>query len=305
MSEGATTFEGKPIEPLKKVHRSNVFESRATGQPMVAFSVPIYDDRPDGASVIGVLAMTVHLGDFAELPPESAGSHDQFATLVDLRPDSTHERSGRAGSLLEHPQLDQILRTVELEKQARGSSGESPSDEEDPEEPDPEDEKEVEWMVYLDQDRVRRLEKLRDDKLSQRAAANGQAPSAELIYDRNYEDPVGGEYAGRWLAAFDPVIVSRGAGGLHDAGWVVIVQERFDSATAPVDQLARGLKFRGFIAAAVVVGLLTALWGFVIVVLNESSRSRLVSTFRRRAGLKTPGFPTGTSGTGGSSRSGS
>lgn len=291
--------------PLTIVHRSNVFESRATGQPMVAFSVPIFDARPDGQSVVGVLAMTVHLGDFAELPPESAGSHNQFATLVDLRPDSTIERSARAGSLLEHPELDKLLRAAVAKKQARDASEGAAADEEDVAKTDPNRPKDVEWLVYLDEERVRRLEKLRDDKLTDRTAAHGQAPPADLIYDREYQDPVGGEYAGRWLAAFEPVLVHRGASAPVDAGWVVVVQERFDTATAPVDQLARGLKSRGFIAAAVVVGLLTALWGFVIVVLNESSRNRLVSTFRRRAGLKTPGFPTGTSGTGTSGTGGS
>ena len=39
--------------------------------------------------------------------------------------------------------------------------------------------------------------------------------------DRNYRDPVGGSYGGRWLAAFAPVLV-----GDQDTGWVVIAQER-------------------------------------------------------------------------------
>src|SRR5205807_7862107 len=61
------------------------------------------------------------------------------------------------------------------------------------------------------------------------------------IYD-HYEDPFGGDYQGRWLAAVDSVIVkkpetdSEGIERVVDwnPGWVVIVQERYQEATDPV-----------------------------------------------------------------------
>lgn len=44
--------------------------------------------------------------------------------------------------------------------------------------------------------------------------------------DPNYRDPVGGNYEGRWLAAFEPVLVSNNDGSDNDTGWVVVIQER-------------------------------------------------------------------------------
>ena len=41
------------------------------------------------------------------------------------------------------------------------------------------------------------------------------------VLEGSYRDPVGGEFGGPWLAAFEPVVV-----GDSDTGWVVIAQER-------------------------------------------------------------------------------
>jgi len=62
----------KGIQPIRDVHRSNVFRSQATNRRMVAFSVPVFAEHSDSslAQVEGVLAMTSELGTFAELRPE-------------------------------------------------------------------------------------------------------------------------------------------------------------------------------------------------------------------------------------------
>ncbi len=105
----------KDIKPIQDVHRSIVFRSKATKRRMVAFSVPVFSEHRDGEtpSVIGVLAMTVELGTFAELRPEYGSSAAQFAVLVD----SQEDWHGRRGAVLEHP---------ELARHMRGNSGPLP-----------------------------------------------------------------------------------------------------------------------------------------------------------------------------------
>jgi hypothetical protein len=76
--------------------------------------------------------------------------------------------------------------------------------------------------------------------------------SSSPVLDANYQDPVGGEFAGRWLAAFAPV------GNTH---LVVIVQTRVDDAIALDRIAARRLAWLGASAVVVVATLLgLALW---------------------------------------------
>jgi hypothetical protein len=106
-------------------------------------------------------------------------------------------------------------------------------------------------------------------------------------WDSDYTDPLGAEYPDyrcRWLAAEYPVIVDeREEGG--DTGWVVIVQEKYDLAIGPVLKLQKDMLKHGLWALAVALSVVTILWLFVILVLNESTQSRLFSFLRRRAGV--------------------
>lgn len=54
----------KDIQPIREPHISQAFRSEATGQYMVAITVPIWNAAHD--KVIGVLARTTHLGDLLE-----------------------------------------------------------------------------------------------------------------------------------------------------------------------------------------------------------------------------------------------
>jgi hypothetical protein len=87
----------KPPGPLEGriVHMSAVYESTNTQTLKVSFSVPIYDDEPEqlGRKRIGVISMTVELGDFAM---------DENTWLVDTRPDQFEKQRGL---LLQHPKL--------------------------------------------------------------------------------------------------------------------------------------------------------------------------------------------------------
>lgn len=88
--------ESQNVGPLpdRIVHMSAVFDSIATETLMVAFSVPIWSDyreRPERTR-IGVLFMTVELGDF---------STGHSALLVDTRDD----QFGGRGLVLHHPEM--------------------------------------------------------------------------------------------------------------------------------------------------------------------------------------------------------
>ncbi|MCU0864055.1 MAG: serine/threonine protein kinase [Planctomycetes bacterium] len=101
--QGRDLPRGSPARPITAPHRSVVFKSRATGNLMVAFSVPIWSE-PVAAEreVIGVLAMTVELGSFAALRVELSG--EQVAVLVETKSDWLGAAEGQ-GLVLHHPRL--------------------------------------------------------------------------------------------------------------------------------------------------------------------------------------------------------
>jgi hypothetical protein len=262
--EGRDYPPGTVKEPIRRAHRSVVFTSQATNNRMVAFSVPIWSDRPDapGADVIGVLAMTVELGFFAELHPDGAAGAGQIAVLVDSKADE----NGQKGSLLEHPYLSELLRE---HKQLPG--------------------------IHLGPEWIERFEKLRDKK----RALVQNPPGGDLVLEPNYEDPVGKQFAGRWLAALEPVFVEDRPEKIGDTGWIVIVQQRYRRVTNPVQDMGMRLLKMGLIALGVVLAAVIALWGFVIRVLNDPSRSGILASIQRRLGSSgdsssTPSAPTTT-----------
>jgi hypothetical protein len=110
-------------------------------------------------------------------------------------------------------------------------------------------------------------------------------------WDPDARDPVAEacpDYAGRWLAASAPVRLDETQQD-GDTGWVAVVEKRYDTATGPVQRLQTRMLARGGLTLAIATAVITGLWGFVIVVLNNSPGSRLVAWLRRRAGLRTEG----------------
>jgi hypothetical protein len=244
------------LKPIQTVHRSIVFPSQATGNRMVAFSVPIYSTNPDpdAREVIGVLAITEEVGHFAELRDESGS--EKLSVLVDSRPD----RDGKPGCILEHPQLAAMLRSAEKRLPT----------------------------VYLDGELVESIYQLRTIRTRELEgeSLDGQQWSTHAL-QAWYTDPFQENYSGRWLAALEPVFIKSRPTKVGDTGWAVIVQQRHDVAVTPVKKLGEDLRRTGITALGFVFGVITLLWGFVILVLNESPQSRIMKLLRRKAGLPT------------------
>ncbi|TWU44010.1 Serine/threonine-protein kinase PknD [Novipirellula aureliae] len=98
----AANEQPKPLVG-KLVYMSVAYQSTNTHALQVSFSVPIYDAEVEqyARKKIGVMAMSVELGDFAM---------DPNTWLIDTRPD---QFAGQRGMLLQHPKLGQRSETDE------------------------------------------------------------------------------------------------------------------------------------------------------------------------------------------------
>lgn len=235
--------------PITESHRSNVFRSQPTNRPAVAFSTPIFGD--DGQQEpLGILAMETELGHFSEF----AGSRNQFAVLVDLRPDQT----GRPGLVVEHPHYDRQL------------AGGRPLEEH-----------------YLPPDQLATLQRHHASRLETAGDAADNAVAAEPLVVEHYRDPIGGEYAGDWLAAVEPVFVSRGSRQSADSGWAIVVEERRADTLEPFEQVRVLFRRGGWSALGLVIVVIGALWAVVLLVINPPRRLRKARIFKGLAGTTT------------------
>jgi serine/threonine protein kinase len=88
------------VAPVRRPHLSSVYRSTTTGQLRVAFSVPIENGRSgDERKVMGVLAMSVDLGEFSVLKRQLPDNHE--VVVIDLRKSSI-EGVARRGLILHH-----------------------------------------------------------------------------------------------------------------------------------------------------------------------------------------------------------
>ncbi|MBC8353972.1 MAG: protein kinase [Planctomycetes bacterium] len=95
--------KSRDAKPITDTHFSAAFQSTTTGIWKVAVSTPIFADNDPDAAAIGVLALTVNLGDFAYLRTNHHPDH--FAVLIDGRRGPNH------GVILQHPLFDQLSAT--------------------------------------------------------------------------------------------------------------------------------------------------------------------------------------------------
>ena len=121
---------------------------------------------------------------------------------------------------------------------------------------------------------------------------------AEFAPEREYEDPVGGEFAGDWLASPERVQVRLDGAELVDTGWVVLIQERRADVLQPVSALKRRLGYGAAAAIAFILVMVLVMWAGMISVVDASSKSRVTRLIRRWAGLPSATSGTRTAGTG-------
>ena len=210
----------RTYSPIKMSHLSALFQSTATKTWKVAMSQPVMD----GDRVLGILAMTVELGDFVRF----RSSPDRCALLVDAR-DGEHR-----GVVLQHPLFDSILA-------------------EQPQLP----ERFASTVVSV-------------DRLTELGPIEWDDPFAS--------DELGVDYAGRWLASAVPVKIERlvrsgptgndVAASRRDTGLFLIVQQRLNTAIAPVTSLGQRLLREGVAALTIVIAVTSFLWWFVVQMLR-------------------------------------
>ena len=94
-----------PEDRLYSTKLSAVFISQATGRWIVTVSTPVEKDGP-GGEFLGIVALTVEVGQFIELRGTQTNSQDiqdQFAVLVDRR------KGPNQGLILQHPLFEKKL----------------------------------------------------------------------------------------------------------------------------------------------------------------------------------------------------
>lgn len=118
-----------------------------------------------------------------------------------------------------------------------------------------------------------------------------QSGEAEFGEEREYIDPVGGEFSGTWLASVERVTVRLDGDSLVDTGWIVLIQERRADVLRPVEALKRRLGVGAAAAVLFVFVIVVVMWAGMMSVVDSSSRSRVTRLMRRWAGLPAPAGP--------------
>ena len=93
-------------EPINRPHQSSVYQSSTSGKLKVAFSTPVFDrvGATKQRKVIGVLAVSVALGDFADFDEIDRSSRSIEILLADTGSDYI-EKIERSGLILHHRDL--------------------------------------------------------------------------------------------------------------------------------------------------------------------------------------------------------
>jgi hypothetical protein len=238
----------EPTHPVDRhvteTHLSAIFKSTATNTWKVAISTPVMSR--DG-TFLGVLAITADVGSFMKFGgSDTHFSDNRFAVLVDGRPGDGY------GAIMQHPLFDAIL--------------ERPGEKRLPE-------RFGEYRVPLDEV---------SDPTENRHNGDGL-----VIYrDPLAEDPEGkARYDRKWIAArADVHLLPQGqieSADPEHTGLIVLVQEDYEAAVAPVHLLGPQLVWIGIVALAAVVIVVTVQWYFVVRLLNHRSRAAAHRSARR------------------------
>jgi len=111
----AQDIESRRISPISNTHLSRAFQSTTTNKWKIAITTPIYmpanqadpTDPSKRGELIGIMAVTVNLGDFSSLKNDNL-TENQFAVFIDGRAGSETGGGQRRGTILQHPAMDEL-----------------------------------------------------------------------------------------------------------------------------------------------------------------------------------------------------
>jgi serine/threonine protein kinase len=298
--EGADKPKGERGRPTPGFHLSRPFQSTIDNSWIVAFSAPVggvhdIDVLEDPAGVI-MLAVT-----FQNFDKVDSGQEE--IVIFDTRPS---EGLKDGGAIVRHPDTKDLeheghpypvapdvvalVRTwAEVKRQEMTTERRQRDSEES-----------TEKAVELPTDLPAKLLTSELNKLKGQRVSIKQGLSIQ-----NYQDPIAASKgdSAKWLAVVDAVIVPGPDGTFEDTGWGVVVQERYEDVLRPVQELKADLVGRAQLAAGLVALVGVGTWSFVLLLLNDSSRSRLSRFLRKRAGLAAAGLSSRSGSLGGQIRS--
>jgi len=181
------------LKPLAESHLSAVYRSTSDKSLRVAFSVPIVGVSGGTTQVLGVLAMSVDLGEFNVLEKRLPKGHE--VVLIDLR-ESVIEGQARRGLILHHQAPKEIGASVAVAAAEDDATQVGAS-----------------WVG---------LELL--DRFNKLLAAEKSAPLGSSFFVGEYRDPgVTGDKP--YWGAIEPVEEPPSDERSVDTGWLVLVQE--------------------------------------------------------------------------------
>lgn len=251
--QGQNLDESAPAPaPIKSPYRSMVFKRRGENQPWsVAFTVPIYR-VPVGETPTG-----------NGQPPQG-----EPIGILGMTSDLGHFTNFRGTR-------NQFTVLVDLRPNEQGKRGLI-----------------VEHPAFGDmQQRAKEFEPSYYQETVARTVATWKDPETGLPkggdYLGEFNDPLDTSEKQQWLVNVEPVILPKAKGG--DTGWVVLVQENVDITLQPLQGLQSKLLRGGAIALALVLIVMTGLWAYVMVVLNEAPAARWIATLRRKLGIASRG----------------
>ncbi len=217
-----------PIPPrprhIGETHLSAVFKSSTTHRQKVAVATPIQRETIDGEQFIGVLVLTLNLGDLEFFRAIPSNDIERFAVLVDGRRGNDGQPTDDTGKILEHPLFRRILeKQASLPDQLQGY-------------------------------------RVNPETLMELLANTG----AQQYLDPFRTAPEGKVFDRPWIASAARVqLVSAEEQAAGDSGLIVLVQESSRTVIEPVRRLAAQLAREGLSALAVVVVLSLGMWYLV------------------------------------------
>lgn len=187
------------LEPLRRPHRSNIFRSQSDDSLVVSLSVPIWSSDELDRLVIGVLTMSVQIGQFTILESHLGG--DRVLRLVDTNASAKDAGPQDANNDSDGQKTADVLEgrgTILYD--SRNKVGMSAL-----------------TSQRIADELVTELEQLRLARLQQQR----QKLVTEGFFKDQYVDAAGDS----WVAAFEPVILRTPTQEIRDTGWVVVVQQ--------------------------------------------------------------------------------